>query len=157
MDDDLHKRVSDECDAQLRARERARQSAPTGIPDPEGWLAARRLAKLPRPAPPQPSAITLSPEVQKRWDEWADNRIQKFMNGFMEEYTEALFNKIGKEVSEMVDDERAKMREHVAKELQKVREEISGLRIDEVVGRSVLRGEINELRETTRAKKKVRL
>jgi hypothetical protein len=34
-----------------------------------------------------------------------------------------------------------------------LREEIAGLRMDTVVGRSVLRGEINELRETNMKKK----
>ena len=95
----------------------------------------------------------MSPEVQKRWDKWADGRILKSFDEFLDEFVETYTKFIGKEVSAMVDDERKKMREHVAKELQKLREEISGLRIDTVVGRSVLRGELNELRETTMKKK----
>jgi hypothetical protein len=49
----------------------------------------------------------------------------------------------------------AEIKKHLDAEATKLREEISGLRIDEVVGRSVLRGELNELRETG-MKKKVR-
>ena len=58
-------------------------------------------------------------------------------------------------------DERDYMREYVAEEIKKqidaeaakLREEISGLRMDTVVGRSVLRGEINKLREASMKKK----
>ena len=133
-----------ERDEWLRARQRARQSAPAGV-DVEEWLASRPVAKLPRPAPQQPST-TLDPETQAKWDRWCDRRIAKMIGPRSNH-----FNAIAEAISLI----RRQWREEIAAEAKKLREEISGLRIDEVVGRSVLRGEINELREAG-AKKKAR-
>ena len=155
MDEGLRKRIADECDEWMREREHMRRSAPAGV-DIDEWHASRiKPQRVISPPPPQPSVVNLNPEAQARWNKWADGRILKSLDAFLDEFIETYTKFIGKEVSAMVDDERKKMREHVAAELQKVREEISGLRIDTVVGRSVLRGEINELREAG-AKKKAR-
>lgn len=56
-----------------------------------------------------------------------------------------------------VADEIKKLRtEHLDAEATKLRDEISSLRMDMVVGRAVLRGELHEVREST-MKKKVRV
>ena len=172
MDEDLSAEIRAACEAAdllnaeldrdgwLRARERARRSAPAGV-DVDEWLASRPVAKPPRPAPQQQSTA-MDAATQAKWDRWADKRTLK-MIGPGSKY----FDAIAEALSMVRREEREHMRAHVADEIKKLqtdlaseatklREEISGLRIDEVVGRSVLRGEINELRET-RKKKKVRV
>ncbi len=97
-------------------------------------------------ARPVQQANVLDPVAQEAWNRWCDQRILKlFKPGAL----------LGNVISETISLVRAEWRKEIAAEAEKLREEISGLRIDEVVGRSVLRGEINELREAG-VKKKAR-
>ena len=107
----------------------------------------------------QEQIADLSPAVQRRWDAWFDARfdarVQKWVG-----HKSRLFNAMVEAFSLFREEERKHMGEHVADEIKKqldaeavkLREEIAGLRIDTVVGRSVLRGEINDLmKKKTRA------
>ncbi len=142
------------------AQRAKRSAAPAGV-DVDEWLASRPKPK-PMPQPqrqqPQQQRPVLDRETQILWNSWCDRRILKFVGP-----DGALFNAMAEAFALFREAERKHMREHVADEIKKqldaeatkLREEIAGLRIDEVVGRSVLRGEINELREAG-AKKKAR-
>jgi hypothetical protein len=90
----------------------------------------------------QEQIADLSPAVQRRWDAWFDARfdarVQKWVG-----HKSRLFNAMAEAFSLFREEERKHMG---------LREEIAGLRIDTVVGRSVLRGEINDLmKKKTRA------
>ena len=128
-----------------------RSAAPAGV-DVDEWLASRpKLKPIPQPQQQQPQVTTMAFEVQKLWDAWFDARIQKWVG-----HKSRLFNAVAEAFSLFRVEERKHMREHVADEIKKqleaeatkLREEIAGLRIDTVVGRSVLRGEINNLMKT---------
>lgn len=170
---DLHRMIADVCredDAarkefeiwEWRRAQRAERSVPTGV-NREEWLSR------PKPAVPKPQQSVqqqqqqiaeLSPAVQKRWDDWADRRIKRMIGR-----GSVLFNAIAEAISILRRTEREHMRAYVADEIKKLRtdhldaeatklrDEISSLRMDMVVGRSVLRGELNEVREATMKKK----
>jgi hypothetical protein len=101
---------------------------------------------------PAPQTTTMSAEAQKQWDRYVDGRVLKmFSKGGV------LHDALAETISRLRTAERQHMRERVADEIknlrtdinvEKLREEIAGLRIDNVVNRSVLRGEINSLMKT---------
>src|SRR5512139_2096546 len=101
---------------------------------------------------PAPQTTTMSAEAQKQWDKYVDSRVLKmFRKGGV------LHDALAETISRLRTAERQHMRERVADEIknlrtdinvEKLREEISALRIDNVVNRSVLRGEINSLMKT---------
>ena len=144
-------RADAERDDWHRAWQAKRAAAPAGVDDVDAWLAARAKPKpAPQPQRQQPQhTVTLDAATQKLWNSWCDRRILEFVDG-------PLFNAIAEAFSIFRGKERQHMREHVANEIKKqldveatkLREEIAGLRIGTVVGRSVLRGEINDLMKT---------
>lgn len=139
------------------AQRTKRLATPAGVNRAE-WIATRSKPK-PMP-PPQQQASVMDPVTQQAWDRWVMAHIENAFAKrpiFSEKQTDAL----AEGISLIRADERDYMREYVAEEIKKqidaeaakLREEISGLRMDTVVGRSVLRGEINKLREASMKKK----